>query len=109
LRIGRGGICQRFADDLGAVVGLPGWTGEMFAERLVVFVKKLGVGSFEGPGTVGFAGIDLIALGVNLEQEFLIGGRLELRWKLLLRNGDKSESRGGNQFQHEPDYRGNWG
>ena len=84
--IGRGSVGDGFTGDATAIVGLPRRSGEMFTDGLAVFVEELGVGSFELPekrrGTF-FTGVDLVALGVELEEELLVGGRLELGRDLL--------------------------
>jgi hypothetical protein len=76
-----------FADDAAAIVGLPGRSGEMFADELIPNVEELGVGSFQGP--VGlpastFANINLVASGVNLQKKFFVDGGLERLRNLLL-------------------------
>jgi hypothetical protein len=56
-----------FAGNAGAVICLPGRSGEMLAEKLVFLVEKLSVGSFQGPVELGrftFTGVDLVAFGV---------------------------------------------
>src|SRR5713101_8449858 len=75
-RIGNG-----FAGNTAAVVRFPGRSGEMFAEGLAILVEELGVGSLQRPSElrcVALAGVDLVALGMDLEKKLLIGGWLEL-------------------------------
>ena len=75
----------------------------MSSEGFAVFVEEPGVGSFERPNElrrVAFARVDLIALGMDLEQELFRGGRLEWLRGLLRRKGKRKgeahdgESRG---------------
>jgi hypothetical protein len=84
--IGRGSVGGGFTCDAAAVVGLPGRPGEMFAEGLAIFVEELGIGRFQLPKKRRgpfFTGVDLVALGVELEEELFVGGRLKLGRDLL--------------------------
>src|SRR5258708_17438544 len=79
LSVGRRRVGNGFAGNTAAVVRFPGRSGEVFAEGFAVLVEELGVGSFQRPGElrgVTLAGVDLIALRVDLEKELLVGGRL---------------------------------
>jgi hypothetical protein len=58
----------------------------MFSKEFAFNVEELGVRSFQGPGelcTIAFAGVDLVALRMDLEKELLVGGWLELLRDLL--------------------------
>jgi hypothetical protein len=97
--VGRGRVRSGFAGDAATVAGFPGGTSEMLAERFAVLIEKLSVGSFQGPGELGgiaFAGIDLVALGMDLENKLGIGGGLQPGGKLLGQgdNGQKQYKRG---------------
>ena|ERR1700720_165499 len=73
-RVGNG-----FAGYAAAIVRFPGRSGEMFAEVFAIVVEELGVGSLQRPGElrgVTLAGVDLVALGVDLEKKLFVGGRL---------------------------------
>jgi len=66
----------------------------MFAEGFAVFVEELGIGSFQRPSElcrVAFARVDLIALGMDLEQELFRGVRLELLRDLLRWKGKRKD------------------
>ena len=83
---GRRGLVDGLGIDTAAVVGFPGWSGKMFAERFVVLIEELGVRILQGPSELRntfFADINLIALGVKREEESLAGGRVERRWSFL--------------------------
>jgi hypothetical protein len=73
----------------------------MFAEGFAVLVEELRIGRLQRPSElpgVTFAGVHLIALGMHLEQKFLVRGRLELRRNLLRGNGErKNRARGREQ------------
>jgi hypothetical protein len=88
--IRRRGIGDGFSIDAAGVTGHPGWSGEMLAEEIALGVEEVGIGSFQNPGelgTIGFARINLIALGVKSQEELLGSGRLELRGDLLRGRG----------------------
>jgi hypothetical protein len=71
----------------------------MFAEELTVGVEEIGVGGLQGPGelrAIGFAGVDLIALGVQGKEELFPGGRLELPGDLL-RGGRGTKNGAGDE------------
>src|SRR5229473_1442394 len=100
-RIGNG-----FAGNTAAVVRFPGRSGEMFAEGLAILVEELGVGSLQRPSklrAVSLAGVDLVALGMDLEKKLFLGGRLDLLWDFLRGGGERKnsacgdEQRGGNE------------
>jgi hypothetical protein len=58
-----------FADYAAAVIGLPGRSSAMLADKLVLYVEELGVGSFQCPHklpTATFATVNLVAPGVSL-------------------------------------------
>jgi hypothetical protein len=99
--VGRGSVGDGFTGDAAAIVGLPGGAGKVFAEGFAVLVEELGVWSLESPcelSAIGFAGVDLVALGVELEEELFVGGRLELRRHFLRRSGQgKKGGRDGEQ------------
>jgi hypothetical protein len=90
--VGRRGLVDGLGSDTAAVVGFPGWSGKMFAERFVVLTEELGVWILQGPSELRntfFADINLIALGVKREEESLAGGRVERRWSLLREEEDE--------------------
>jgi hypothetical protein len=106
--IGRGSIGDGFAVDAARVTCEPGGAGEMFAEEVAVGVEEIGIGSFQNPGVLrvfaSFAGVDLVALGVNGKEELFASGRLELRGNLLGdgREGDEGsdEKAGAESTEH---------
>jgi len=58
-----------FADYAAAVIGLPGRSCEMLADKLVLYVEELGVGRFQRPHKLPaatFATVNLVASGVEL-------------------------------------------
>src|SRR6266852_1868897 len=78
----------------------------MFAEGLAILVEELGVGSLQRPSklrAVSLAGVDLVALGMDLEKKLFLGGRLDLLWDFLRGGGERKnsacgdEQRGGNE------------
>ena len=72
----------------------------MLAEGFSVFVEELGVGGFQRPCElrgVGLAGVDLIAFRVDLEEQVLIGWRLELLRDLRGKTSGKNGVRGDQQ------------
>ena len=80
IRVGRRDISHGFADYPAAIVCRPRGAGKMFAEGFAGFIEELGVGSFYRPGelrAVIFAHVDLIALGVELEEKMFARRRLE--------------------------------
>jgi hypothetical protein len=92
--VGRGSVGDGLAVDATGIAGHPGWPGEMFAEEIAVGVEEVGVGSFENPGilaVIRFAGVDLIAFGVDGEEELFAGGRLESGGDLLGGGGGDCE------------------
>src|SRR5258708_5642163 len=51
----------------------------MFAEWFAILVEELSVRSLQSPGELGgvaLAGVDLVALRMNLEKKLFVGGRL---------------------------------
>ncbi len=73
-------IGDGFASHAASVVCLPGGSGEMFAEGLAMLVEELGVGSLQCPSElrgITLAGVDLVALGMNLEKKAFSGRRLD--------------------------------
>src|SRR5258708_9836721 len=101
LSVGRRRVGNGFAGNTAAVVRFPGRSGEMPAEEFAILVEELGVGSFQRPSEfpgVALAGVDLIALGMDLEKKLLVGGRLELLRELLRGERERnSGTRGGEQ------------
>jgi hypothetical protein len=64
----------------------------MLAEGLAVFIEKLRVRSFQRPGgrgAVGLASVNLIAFGVDAQEELLIRGRLKCSGNILGRGGKR--------------------
>jgi hypothetical protein len=69
----------------------------MFAERLAVFIKQLGIGSFQHPrdfSRVIFAGVNLIAFRGHLQQQPLSGWRLQLLRNLGFHSACKKRASG---------------
>jgi hypothetical protein len=100
--IWRRNVGDGFTGDAAAVVGLPGGPGEMFAEGLAIFVEELSVGRFQLPEKrcgPFFTGVDLVALGVELEEELFVGGRLKLGRDLL--GGQREREKGRERGQAE--------
>ena len=78
--------CGSLAIDPTGIAGHPGRPSKMFAEEIAVDVKEIGVRGFQHPGelgAIGLAGVDLVTLGMNCEEELLSGGRLKLWGNLL--------------------------
>jgi len=70
----------------------------MFSEEIAVGVEEVGVRGFQNPGilaVVGFAGVDLIAFGVNGEEGLLTRGRLKLWRNLLCQRGECGDGEEG--------------
>jgi hypothetical protein len=98
--IGRGSVRNSFAIDAAGVASQPRGSFEMLAEEIAVGVEEVGVWSFQSPGelgAVGLASVDLIAFGVEGEEELFAGGRLELRGNLLGGGGRGREQWGAGE------------
>src|SRR5712692_1749851 len=95
-RIGNG-----FAGNTAAVTRFPGRSGEMFTEGFAILVEELGVGSLQGPSElrgVTPAGVDLVALRMDLEKKLFLDGWLDLLRHLLRGNRErKNRARGGEE------------
>ena len=66
------------ANYLRAVLGAPGWTGEMGADLTALLVKQIGFGGFERPVIAvvfGIAGLDLNTVRKELEHQLRTLGR----------------------------------
>src|SRR5229473_3767772 len=101
LSVGRRRVGNGFAGNTAAVVRFPGRSGEMFTEEFAILVEELGVGSLQGPSElrgVALAGVDLVALRMDLEKKLFVCGWLELLRHLLRGNTErKNRARGGEQ------------
>jgi len=99
--VGRVDAGDGFSVDAAGIVGHPGRTGEMLPESVAILVKEVGFGSFEDPGklvSIGLAGVDLSALGMNGEKKLFVVGRLKLWGNLLSADGiNENRSEDGNR------------
>jgi hypothetical protein len=80
---------------------MAGRASEMFTEGFAILVEELGVGSLQRPSElpgVTLAGVDLVALRMDLEKKLFFGTWLDLLRDLLRGNREgKNRARGGEQ------------
>jgi hypothetical protein len=92
--VGRRRIGCGFSGDAAAVIRFPCGSGVVLAERLAVLVCELRFRTLQRPGELRsafLAGVDLIALGVDLQKKLFVGRRSQFL-RHLLRAGRKTRS-----------------
>lgn len=108
--------CSEFTDDFAAVIVFPGWSFEVFANNrgLILRIVEIGRGALQNPGVfligAGLAGIELRAVGVDLEDQLFRRWRLKVLGNLRAGRprlgkgigagdgGEKKEAAGGDGF-----------